>query len=441
MSKDSYSSNNFSLKRLLDEQTNSTNKRKKASISLSKSRPISPSSVITVKQEIKIKTEKVKADTIDDYIIKKEEEIKLESKDDLLNDIKLETVKDETDIFDQIKLEEELDTFIEKENKYACPICDKDLTLVKSSYFRQQHIDECISNTQNVKEKLEFDICIFCGKDLTHLDSLTRRQVHLNRCLDESMVPEQEQQQQQQQTEIFAGQDMPLLVTLEICPICYESFMQRGLRQKIVHLKQCAKQNQITVPELLKRIQYPNEGNVSKTNEMTAPTPQRTQYQLVATGYDLDDDFDDDNDDFSRKVIIHKQSVSPMSQKKQDKEDEAFQTALALSRSLHEERRQKQRLLKRRQKMTDERDWNAANIWSAEESYLKAMDKLDKILFPSNMDHYKQVQRERSIGLLGPSRINHSNNNFFWHIASNKESNWDDPLVFMSLFTRKFKEF
>ncbi|KAI9477833.1 MAG: hypothetical protein EXX96DRAFT_568373 [Benjaminiella poitrasii] len=453
------SSNGFSLKRLLEEQAEVlVKKRKKTPISLSKSRGLSSSSSsvsssnsnspdiyatatkqkvkIKDEQEVKIKDEQVEIYTVDDYLTIKTEFKSNPDEYELLSDVKSETK-------DVLLSHVESDIKTEKENEYGCPICNKDLTNVKSSYLRQRHVDTCISNNNDfgngdAKPKLEFDMCVFCGQNLSHLDSSDRRQAHLNRCLDESIVtPEQDT--------TFAGQEMPLLVALEMCPVCFKSFGQgSGHRQKIIHLKQCAKQNQIPVSELLKRIECPVWDHAPLTtgdNKPDTTLKQKPQHTLVAHGYDLVYTNDKDDKDFSNEVIIHKRSAHTTAHnlRKNDQEDEALQTALALSKSVQEEKRQIKRLAKRRQRLTNERDWNSANIWSSEESRLKAIAALDDILFPPSLHHYQQVQRERSIGLLGPSRLHTSDDNFFWHLASNQQSNWDRPLIFMSSFLRKLK--
>lgn len=444
----------FSLKRLFEIEPNNSNKKRKTPISLSKSRNHSNSS--SQQSQLDIKPEPLPDDPPLNIIknddceskaeqIKTEESIyfkkeKLESKYEQL----LCNVKDEPQINEIISLEMNMDTqesitnthnssyTEQKLEEYACPICNEDITNVKSSYFRQKHVEDCmlIESKPQEDEELEFDDCVFCGKNLTHFNS-KRRQVHINTCLD--VVDDLEKQHQES---MFAGQHVPFLSTLDICPVCheFEPFENRTLKQKIVHIKQCAKRNQLAVPQLLKKFQWIGWGHVPipavvstipENLPYPSPLPSKTSgHQLVA--YVHDNDMLDD--DFSRKVIIHASRVPETNQRQDDKLDEELQTALAISKSLKQTKR-KQRITK-----LDERDWNAANIWSSEDSRLNAMAKLDELLFPkSELDEYRQAQREKSTGQLRPSCIP-SHTQFFWDLTNNSQSNWHEPLIFTSLF-------
>ncbi|KAG2211796.1 hypothetical protein INT46_007980 [Mucor plumbeus] len=447
----------FSLKRLLEIEPKISNKKRKTPISLSKSRNQSNSSSQQSQLDIKPeplfddsplniiknddcepKTEQVKTD--ESIYFEKE---KLEAKNEQL----LCNIKDEPEINEIIPLEMNMDAQgsinnphnssynEQKLEEYACPICNEDITNIKSSYFRQKHVEDCIliENKPQEDEELEFDDCVFCGKNLIHFNS-KRRQIHINTCLDVA-----DDLKKQHQESMFAGQHVPFLSTLDLCPVCHEfgPFESRALKQKIIHIKQCAKKNQLSVPQLLKKFQWIGWGHVPMPTvvstipgNLPSPSPlpslpQKTlEHQLVA--YTHDNDMLDD--DFSRKVIIHASRVPETNQRQDDKLDEELQTALAISKSLKQ--------TKRKQHITrlDERDWNAANIWSSEDSKLNAMTKLDEILFPkSELDIYRQAQREKSNGQLRPSCIP-SHTHFFWDLTNNSQSNWHEPLIFTALF-------
>ncbi|EPB81810.1 hypothetical protein HMPREF1544_11466 [Mucor circinelloides 1006PhL] len=458
----------LSLKRLFDSDPNYPSKKRKTAISLSKSRnrsnPSSQQSLLDVKleplsQEPPVNITKLEDCEVKDENIKFEEpccllEAKLECKSEqLLCDIK-------SDIIDKEATPPQFDTnpqetahnqhqscnSASKENsleEYACPICNEDLTFVKSSYLRQKHVEECISveSAPRIEQELEFDDCVFCGKNLMHFNS-TRRQVHINRCLDTA-----DELEKQHQESMFAGQHVPFLSRLELCPVCHEfdPFNHRTLKQKIVHIKQCARRNQLCIPQLLKKFQWIGWGHapvpvttetaptfVENTPTRTSPLPPKIpELQLAAYIHDMHEE----DDDFSNQAIIHASRVPEVNQRQQDKLDDELQTALAVSKSLQQSKR-KQRITK-----LNERDWNAANIWSSEDSKLNAMARLDEILFSkSKVDDYRQAQREKSNGQLGPSCFIPIHAPFFWDLTNNNQSNWNDPLVFTSLFIQRLKK-
>ncbi|KAF1800200.1 hypothetical protein FB192DRAFT_1390531 [Mucor lusitanicus] len=461
----------LSLKRLLDADPNYPSKKRKKPISLSKSRnrsnPSSQQLLLDIKPEPLSQQPPLNAfkpeplsqqpplDTIkpEDCTIK-DEKIKLEEYD-YLEKPKLEC-KNEPLLCDIIKEEDiippEIDTSTynsppqsssstSKENnleEYACPICNESLTSVKSSYLRQQHVERCIyiESIPKLDQELEFNDCVFCGKNLTHFKS-NSRQVHINRCLDAA-----DELEKQHQESMFAGQHVPFLSTLELCPVCHEfdPFQNRMLKQKIVHIKQCARRNQLSIPQLLKKLQWIGWGHTPVPTTTTTTPVENTppplplkipQHQLAAY---IIPDIHEEHDDFSNQVIIHASRVPEGNQRREDKLDDELQTALAISKSLQQSKR-KQRITK-----LDERDWNAANIWSSEDSKTNAMTRLDDIMFSQTpADDYRQAQREASNGQLGPSRIIPTHAPFFWDLTNNRQSNWHDPLIFTSLFIRRLK--
>jgi transposase-like protein len=329
-------------------------------------------------------------------------------------------------------------TSLSRLQEYTCPICDQDLTHVKSSYMRQNHVESCILNQpiSSEEQELEFDSCVFCGKDLSRFKP-NQRQYHLNNCLDDAQQIEEAEAAAvaREKEEMFAGQRVPFLSTLDICPVCHEfdPFTGRTLKQKMKHIKQCAKQNRLSLDQLLKKFRWIGWGHVPVAASSSDPLPNDVpipvnipDHQLVAYVQDLYDDEDDDGD-FTQNIIIHKKRTV-QSTTKEDKDDEELQTALALSRSVQQcQVKRKQRL-----RLSDERDWNAANIWCMEESRLKAVTKLDELLFSGQVQPQTQIEET----LLGPSRLHipSANDQFYWNLTSNKDSNWDNPSTFVSLF-------
>ncbi|KAI8048346.1 uncharacterized protein B0P05DRAFT_564559 [Gilbertella persicaria] len=368
---------NFSLKRIFEDEDKPISLSKKRSISLSKTRSHTSS-------PIDIKTDQTLQKDVSTQETKLEctptQEIKLES----------------TDI--QLTLEQK-----EFEQEYHCPICTHDLTCLKSSYLRQKHIDQCISQTET-KEHLEFDDCAFCGKNLRHF-TLARRELHINHCLDKAMP--------QTKDGTFAGQPVPFLSTLEICPVCHDTmpFKDHTLKQKLRHTKQCVKHHQLSLHDLLQKLKWigwghiPIKNHTSSAHQPPSPPsiPTLPQHQTVAYIHD------NTEDDFSQQVIISKTNLAFKNTKQEDKHDEELQTALAISRSLKQQKRF--RVV----------DKNAANIWSMEESRSNAIQKLQALLFPSEQEtllHYIQAQREQSIEKLAPTRLGCCQDRFYWHLAS-----------------------
>jgi hypothetical protein len=416
------------------------NRRKEACLALVKDElvkeePIKDKMDVPVKEE-PIEREKDDLPIIEDTLMK--EEIKAETEDaSIKEDIKGEMfMKNET--VDFYLPNDDASTPLLQE--YTCPICNHDLTRVKSSYMRQSHVESCISKQSAFakEEELEFDCCVFCGKNLSRFKS-NQRQYHLNNCLDDVQQIEEAEAAaiRKEKDEMFAGQRVPFLSTLDLCPVCHEfdPFTNRNLKQKMNHIKQCAKQNRLSLNQLLKKFQWIGWGHLPvATITPSAPplsndipkTVNIPDHQLVAYVQDMYDG--DDDGDFTQNVIIHK-TRTIQSTAKEDKTDEELQTALALSRSvLQQQAKRKQRL-----RPSDERDWNAANIWCIEESRLKAIAKLDELLFSGPQDKSEPRIEET---LLGPSRlyIPSVNDQFYCNLTSNKDSNWDNSSTFISLF-------
>lgn len=449
----------LSLKRLFDSDPDYPSKKRKKPLSLSKSRnrsnPSSQQLLLDIKPEPLSQEPPVNTIKPEDCIIK-DEKVKLEEScclekpkfecksEQLLCDMKEEKkdIPQELDMSTQNSVPQGSSTPSNEKNleEYACPICNEDLTCVKSSYLRQKHVEECLSmdSAPKLEQELEFDDCVFCGKNLTHFNS-NRRQVHINRCLDTA-----DELEKQHQESMFAGQHIPFLSTLDLCPVCHEfdPFQNRTLKQKIVHIKQCARRNQLSIPQLLKKLQWIGWGHTPVPATTTSPAesapssssplpPNIPQHQLTAYIHDMHEQ----DDDFSNQVIIHASRAPKVNQRQEDKLDDELQIALAISKSMQQSKR-KQRIAR-----LNERDWNAANIWSWEDSKANAMARLDDILFSqSQVDEYRQAQREASNGQLGPScLIPPAHTPSFWDLTNNRQSNWSDPLVFTSLFIKRLK--
>ncbi|KAI8329912.1 hypothetical protein BD560DRAFT_416602 [Blakeslea trispora] len=401
----------LSLKRVYDTQKEDE-KPKKKYISLSKTRshsqPCSQSRSPILKKEdtdYTSPTIPIKHESLDPSL----EDFKWEMKHDTLHEIDLKQPKEEQktgmdQVKSEIKQEEEA-----IDSSYHCPLCNQDLTAQKSSFLRQRHVDQCITSMEVTQpiEKSEFDDCPFCAKDLTRLTA-ERRQLHLNECLDEIDCKMREHEQL-----TFAGQQVPFLTTLDICPVCHEDgpFKNRALRQKMKHIKQCAKKSRLSIDDLVQKLKWIGWGHLPiQTNEAPSSTTTTTlQHQtLVHVEDTLDDDFSD-------RVIVSKANKAILTERtkerrrQEDQQDEELQTALAISKSM---------IAKRTRAVTD---WNVANVWSMDESRRHAKLSLDAVLFPSDQDklyHYMQAQRERSLGKLGPSQLNGCQDKHFWKLAS-----------------------
>ncbi|OBZ83460.1 hypothetical protein A0J61_08490 [Choanephora cucurbitarum] len=372
-----------SLKRIRDRQDDKEPKKK--SISLSKTRSHSHCKKEDTQLTIPIQ---VKDEPFEDKSsVHMKEEISVE-------DIKWETEQG------QIKHEPSETILIDE---YHCPICNQDLTAQKSSYLRQRHVDQCIDRTETPPPSEPLS-CPFCAKDLTRL-TIERRQVHLNQCLDET-----DSQQTEQAT--VAGQPDPFLTRLDLCPVCHEDgpFQGQRLKQKIKHMKQCAKQNRVSTHDLLQKLKW-----IGWAHPLETPVaPPKLEHQTVIY---LDKP---DEDDFSDRVIVSKANLALLTKRTKDQKrqedqlDEELQMALAVSKSI-QPRRTRQAT-----------DLNVANVWSMEESRKHAIQKLDAVLFPSEqdrLDQYRQAEREMSLGSICPSQLACCQDRYFWKLASLSQSN------------------
>ncbi|KAI8982612.1 hypothetical protein BDB01DRAFT_723797 [Pilobolus umbonatus] len=307
--------------------------------------------------------------------------------------------------------------------EYACPICSKDLTSMTSSYLRQRHIDKCLSEPPKDEQNLS---CFFCNKNLSHFTQ-TQTEQHINRCLDT-----EESNKQKLDDSLFAGQSVPFLDTLEICPCCHEftPFLNKSLKVKVKHIKQCAKHNKISIPQLLQKFKWIGWGHTP------IPHPKKQVVEdtpLIPMTYDYEVTEPTTDDDFQNEAVVHKirREIKKPS-RKEDAADEQLQTVLALSRSLLPSDHQNK---SNRLKPSNHRDWNAANIISIEESKQMALNALPSILLSDK----KECTSCNHI--LGPSELSvfipHAKHESLWELAS---CNSTTTTPFLSRFIRELLE-
>ncbi|KAI9253882.1 hypothetical protein BDA99DRAFT_166028 [Phascolomyces articulosus] len=348
-----------------------------------------------------------------------------------------------------------------------CPLCQIDLSHLRSSYQRQQHVEECLltsttnSTTKNdqrhqreqpsfsldndddfqTTQECDFDYCIFCGKCVTHLTGL-RKDVHFSKCLDEL--------ERDESNASFAGQSFPLLNNLDICPCCHEfsPLQNKSVRHKIKHMKQCMKRRNITIQQLLQKLQWIQWDYIPeqrRNNDKNKPSNQLLQQQSIAgasretivqatiSGVDMNDD---DDDDFSTSVIIHKRTLLPDQQTKRTHEqvdpwDEDLQLAVALSKTEAKEQRKYKR---------HKIDSNATNIISIDESRRLATLELQVQLTQEPL----LVRWPDRIEALPSSRIKEDYGCYkdtfsLWKLAS-LDTRYDNDGLFISKFMHTTNE-
>lgn len=248
--------------------------------------------------------------------------------------------------------------------QYSCPICSKDLTHLKSSFSRQQHVETClesnVEDTTEMQQDMEFCYCLFCGKDIQHLSGI-RQELHFNKCLD--------------QLELEAHP--AFLRDLEICPCCHEfDPFRRAVPQKIAHLKSCMRRRGMTVPQLFNKLQWIEWGHDPKPNRPKhhhpPPTSQQKSGSLSSSSkrrealeYYYCQNQDNDDDDFKAPIFVKKR-LQPAAKEELDDE-----TRLALQISKRKERKPKA-------------DPNVCNVVSIDDSRRLAAQALQELLFPES---------------------------------------------------------
>ncbi|KAI9030127.1 hypothetical protein CLU79DRAFT_734174 [Phycomyces nitens] len=263
------------------------------------------------------------------------------------------------------------------QDSYSCPICDKDLSSTRTSYQRQQHVNKCLDSPKDLpvtKEESPFDYCIFCGKHISALNSI-RKDAHFSRCLDE--ITQEEKASDDAAKEALAAKEAPYLSSLDLCPCCYETdlFRTYRIRQKITHVKKCAKGRSIGLPQLLQQCRWLGWGHTPLS--VTQPPPPPSPLPPTKTSLKRTVNcavVEDGSDDFKETVLMYRKPY-PLFNKstKSDKSDESLQTGLALSLSM------KPSIAKKKGRPS-EYDQNSSNILTVEESRRVVLESLDYIL-------------------------------------------------------------
>lgn len=306
--------------------------------------------------------------------------------------------------------------------EYLCPICNKNLSNFRTSFSRQRHIDACLGNstptstsTSDDSDSLEalfLKYCSFCGKDIGHLTGIYKER-HFDQCLT-TLETEQQAAEQQQRLVTYAGHSIPFLQELDVCPSCHEPFPGGGLRGKVRHIKQCAKQRSLTMEQLLRKIQWmqwghlplPNPRPSSPPSTATSDPPLPIRFSVHATNLHSDSnpcDFTvvdtpsssstitsghendinsidgDDDCDFSRKVVMYKIASWRQTKIRQPPPTEDEAIAKALSLSLHEEQHPDEHLSKSKRRKRKV-DWNVSTVISIEQSRRSARLALERML-------------------------------------------------------------
>ena len=335
-----------------------------------------------------------------------------------------------------------------------CPFCQTDLSHLRFSFERQQHVEQCLltSTTGNRNDKnhsfsshrivdddnnnmeCDFDYCIFCGKCVTHLKGI-RKDVHFSKCLDEL--------EREVSNASFAGQSTSIFTNLDICPCCHEftPLRNKSVRQKITHMKQCMKRQHMTMQQLLQKLQWIQWDYIPEQRQRRGPNvqqsqnqphqdqPQRPRHIVQATisGADFANG-DDDDDDFSNTVIIHKKAIVPSQQQRQDEDgpmDEDLQLALALSKTEAQQHNNNKR---------HKGNSDAASIVSIDESRRLAALELQQILakkpisirYPDRIEALPSSRIKSTYGCYGES---------LWKLAALDTISCDNN-TFSTLFMR-----
>lgn len=284
--------------------------------------------------------------------------------------------------------------------EYHCPICQKELTDIQSSYLRQQHVEQCLQQQPaKEEEEHEFQYCLFCGKDVSHLKGL-RVDIHFSRCLDSL---------EEENTSIFE--------TLDVCPCCHEPFRRN---RRLQHIKQCMNRRGMTMVQLFRKLQWIQWGHVPKPVHRAPPSrPPKQQPPGKIIEWVTFEEKEKDDEDFSTLAVRRPVLKRPNDN---DDNDEDFRLALALSRS-----EMVAPTKKRRQEAPD-----AACIVSVEESKKLVLQELDRVFTsapsPPVVTHYKNP--------LPPSRLLRPCAISYWRLAAAGGPSWqpDNDHVFTCPF-------
>lgn len=260
-------------------------------------------------------------------------------------------------------------------------------------------IDVSITSTMQTEDYLPNTLggddivdCVVCGKLLTHLD-LARVEYHINNCIDEQQQQQEAAQSLDQEANIpristnhieFAGAQVDYLARVKKCPICKLDWPSKGkaktgtvaptrkARQKVEHMKRCAKANKRTIQSVLYQVRLLKEryerslvlgtpmesasqdvGGESGSNEEDRSSDETNQNesrpnacrklkinntvkkQVVSLSDNADTDFASD----AIITMVHVPAVTQSKPTKlqrmhQDQQDDGLQMALAISMSL-----------------------------------------------------------------------------------------------------------
>ncbi|KAG0294069.1 hypothetical protein BGZ96_001824 [Linnemannia gamsii] len=235
--------------------------------------------------------------------------------------------------------------------------------------------------------------CVVCGKLLTHLDP-ARVDYHINNCIDEQQQQQQDAAQFLDQkanppristshTE-FAGAQVDYLARVRTCPICKLDWPSKGkaktgagthtrkARQKVEHMKRCAKANKRTIQSVLYQVRLLKEryerslvlgtpmesasqdvGGESKSDEEDRSSDETNHIesrpkacrklkinntvtkQVVSLSDNADTDFASDAIITMVHVPVVTQSkLTKLQRMHQDQQDDGLQMALAISMSM-----------------------------------------------------------------------------------------------------------
>ncbi|KAF9286652.1 hypothetical protein BGZ88_008988 [Linnemannia elongata] len=188
--------------------------------------------------------------------------------------------------------------------------------------------DDYLPSTLGGDELVE---CVVCGKLLTHLDS-ARVEYHINNCIDE----QQQQQKQEQQADRprtltshgeFAGARVDYLAKVKKCPICKLDWPSkaktkastvaptRKARQKVEHMKRCAKANRRTIQSVLYQVRLLKE---RFERSLVLGTPMESASQDVGRELRSDEEersSDEANPEESQSKVRRKPKVNIMVKK------------------------------------------------------------------------------------------------------------------------------
>jgi hypothetical protein len=261
---------------------------------------------------------------------------------------------------------------------------------IDASITSTMQTDDYLSSTLGGDDIVE---CVVCGKPLTHLDP-ARMEYHINSCIDEQQQQQQDAAQPLDQkanlpriptshTE-FAGAQVDYLARVKKCPICKLDWPSKGkakagtvtptrkARQKVEHMKRCAKANKRTIQSVLYQVRLLKEryerslvlgipmesasqdvGGESRSDEEDQPSDETNsnesqpkarrkpkinntvKKQVVSLSDNVDADFASDAIITTVHVpTVAQPKLTKLQRMHQDQQDDGLQMALAISMSM-----------------------------------------------------------------------------------------------------------